>query len=48
MASRDEYAMWCMKLMDGDDHIINDLMAALYEDGYIDEDSEWIYDEDDE
>lgn len=48
MASRDEYAKWCMQLMEGDDHIVDDLMAALYEDGYIDEDSEWLYDEYDE
>lgn len=48
MASRDEYAHWCMRLMEGDDVFINDMMAALYEDGYIDEDSEWIYDDEED
>lgn len=48
MASRDEYAHWCMRLMEGDDVFINDMMAALYEDGYIDENDEWIYDEDED
>ena len=46
MASRDEYAMWCMKLIEGEDYMINDIMAALYEDGYVDEDQEWVYEED--
>lgn len=46
MATRDEYAAWCMKLIEGDDYFINDVMAALYEDGYIDETQEWVYDDD--
>ena len=48
MASRDEYAHWCMRLMEGDDIFINDMMAALYEDGYIDENEEWIGDDEED
>lgn len=46
MATKDEYAKWCMQLIEGDDHVFNDIMAALYEDGYIDESDDWIDDED--
>lgn len=42
MASRDEYAKWVMMLIEGDDHMIDDIYASLYEDGYIDEGQEWI------
>lgn len=48
MASREEYAKWCLHLIEGDDYILDDVMAALYEDGFIDEGNDWVYDEDDE
>jgi hypothetical protein len=35
-----------MQLIEGYDHAFNDIMAALYEDGYIDESDDWIEDED--
>lgn len=47
MADARQYAMWCMMLIDGDDHMIDDIYAAMLEDGFADEDNEWI-DEDDE
>ena len=46
MATRDEYAKWIMSLLEGDDYTVDDIWAALYEDGYVDEGQEWIYDED--
>lgn len=47
MANAEQYAKWCMMLIEGDDHIIDDIFAAMLEDGFIDEDQEWI-DEDEE
>lgn len=47
MTRIEQYAKWCIMLMEGDDHMIDDIWAALYEDGYIDEGSqEWINDDD--
>lgn len=48
MASAEQYAKWCMMLIEGDDHIVDDIFAAMLEDGFVDEDNEWLYDEDDE
>jgi len=46
MANAEQYAKWCMMLIDGDDHIIDDIYAAMLEDGFIDEDQEWHEDDD--
>lgn len=46
MATKEEYAKWCMQLIEGYDHMLSDIMAALYQDGYIDESDDWIEDED--
>jgi hypothetical protein len=35
-----------MQLIEGDDHIIDDIFAAMLEDGFIDEDQEWQEDDD--
>ena len=48
MATAEQYAKWCMMLIEGDDHIVDDIFAAMLEDGFTDEDNEWIYDEDEE
>lgn len=48
MATRDEYAKWCMMLIEGDDHMVDDIYEALYDDRYIDGDQEWIEDDEDE
>lgn len=37
-----------MMLIEGDDHMVDEIYEALYDDGYIDSDQEWIYDEEDE
>lgn len=46
MATAEQYAKWCMQLIEGDDHIIDDIFAAMLEDGFVDEDNEWVFDED--
>lgn len=48
MASIDQYARWCMMLIEGEDFMVDDIFEALQEDGYIDEDQEWVVDEEDE
>jgi hypothetical protein len=46
MATAEQYAKWCMMLIEGDDHIVDDIFAAMLEDGFVDEDNEWVDDED--
>ena len=46
MATKDEYAKWCIQLIEAYDHMLSDIMASLYQDGYIDESDEWVDDED--
>lgn len=48
MATAAQYAKWCMMLIEGDDHMIDEIFEALYDDGFIDEDQEWIIDEDED
>lgn len=48
MADARQYARWCMRLIEGDDHIIDDIFAAMLEDGFADEDNEWVADEDED
>lgn len=48
MATAEQYAKWCMMLIDGDDHIIDDIYEAMYDDGFVDHDQEWVYDEDED
>lgn len=48
MAGRDQYAKWCKMLLDGENHMIDEVMIALEEDGYIDDHEDWIDEEDDE
>ena len=46
MATKEDYAHYCMQLMEGDTHMIVDLYEDLREDGFVDDDDEWIYEED--
>lgn len=48
MATAEQYAKWCMMLIDGDDHIVDEIFEAMYDDGFIDSDQEWVYEEEDE
>jgi hypothetical protein len=48
MATAEQYAKWCMMLIEGEDHMIDDIFYALYEDGYIDEDQEWNVEEEED
>ena len=48
MASAEQYARWCMQLIDGEDHMVDDIFAAMLEDGFADEDNEWLIEDDDE
>ena len=45
MASKEDYAQWCVDLMLGDTYMIDDLYEALKEDKLVDEDGEWIYED---
>ncbi len=48
MATAEQYAKWCMMLIEGQDHVVDDIFEALYDDGFVDSDQEWIYDEDED
>lgn len=48
MASRDQYAEWCKMLMDGETHMIDEILIALHEDGYTDDHEEWVFEEDED
>jgi hypothetical protein len=48
MATAEQYAKWCLMLIDGDDHIVDDIFEAMYDDGFIDEDQELIIEDDDD
>ena len=41
-----KYAKWCMMLIEGDTHMIEDIIEALLEDKLIDYNHEWIEEED--
>ena len=47
MATAEQYAKWCMALIDGDDMVVDDIFEAMYDDGFIDEDQEWAVEDDD-
>jgi hypothetical protein len=38
MANKEDYAKWCAQLIQGEDHMIDDIYAALIEDGYVNDD----------
>jgi len=46
MATAEQYAKWCIELIDGNDHIVDDIFEAMYDDGFIDEDQEWSAEDD--
>lgn len=48
MATAEQYAKWCMALIEGNDDVIDDVFVAMYEDGFVDEDQEWIEDEEED
>lgn len=48
MATAEQYAKWCLMLIEGDDHIVDEIYEALYDDGFVDSDQEWVYDEEDD
>jgi hypothetical protein len=48
MATAEQYAKWCLMLIDGDDHIVDDIFEAMYDDGFIDEDQELIIEDEDD
>jgi len=51
MSDRDklqEYAYWILGLMDGDTYFISDMMETLEADGFVDENGEAIYEDDEE
>lgn len=43
MASRRQYANWCLKLIEGDDYMVEDIFQALREDDFTNECDEWRY-----
>lgn len=48
MATAEQYAKWCIQLIDGADHIVDDIYEAMYDDGFIDEDQEWNNEDEDD
>ena len=43
MTTVEQYAKWCMMLIEGDDYMWDDIFAAMFKDGFTNEDGEWIY-----
>ena len=46
MATKKQYAQWCYDLIGGDTYFLETLYEELEVDGFVDEDHEWIYEED--
>ena len=46
MATKEQYAEWCVQLVEGDD-VLDELYAALQADGFTNEGGFWIYSEED-
>jgi hypothetical protein len=48
MATTEDYAKWCVQLIRGEDHMVDDIYAALIEDGFVNDDMDLdVIDEDD-
>lgn len=48
MATAEQYARWCMMLIEGEDHMVDEIFEAMYDDDFIDADQEWIYDDEED
>ena len=48
MASRKQYAKWCLQLIEGEDYMVDDIFLAMREDEFVDQDDEWMDDDDDD
>lgn len=48
MATRKQYAVWALKLAEGEDLFVDELYEALIEDGFVDYRNKLVDDEDDE
>ncbi len=48
MATAKQYAKWCMMLIEGEDYIVDDIFEAMHDDGFIDNDQEWLIEEEDD
>ncbi len=48
MATAEQYAKWCMMLIEGEDHMVDEIYEAMYDDNFIDADQEWIYDDEED
>lgn len=47
MASRKQYAKWCLQLIEGEDYMVEDILESMREDEFVDQDDEWQEDSDD-
>lgn len=47
MASRKQYAKWCLQLIEGEDFMVEDILESMREDEFVDQDDEWQEDSDD-
>jgi hypothetical protein len=48
MATAEQYAKWCMMLIEGEHHMVDEIFEAMYEDGFVDSDQEWVYDDEED
>jgi hypothetical protein len=48
MATKKQYAVWALKLAEGEYYFVDDLYEALIEDGYVDYRNKLVVEEDDE
>lgn len=48
MATAEQYAKWCMMLIEGEDHMVDEVYEALFDDGFVDSDQEWVEDSDED
>ena len=48
MTSKEDYAHWCLMLINGEDFVVSEILSALFDDGYINKEEEWSYADEEE
>lgn len=45
MATKEQYAKWCLMLIEGEDFMVDDIFEALHDDHFVNDADEWADDE---
>lgn len=48
MATKEQYAEWLVRIIEGDDYLLDTIYGALSKDGFTDEQGFWVYEGEDE